>query len=108
VVSLVGSAESSTKVFRGIGNPRAVQAEISRRQAQARARRDETEASRQRQLIADYLSVYHENIAPQLGSSQPQAPPPPPEPPEVPPTQDGTRPPGVPRVRPDEPPSQSS
>jgi hypothetical protein len=105
-VSLIGSAESSTKVFRGVGNPHEVQTEISRRIARARSQREEATSSRERQLIADYLSVYHENIAPQLGSAPP--PPPPPEPPEAPPTHDGTRPPGVPRVRPDEPPSHSS
>jgi hypothetical protein len=90
-----------------VGKPREIQAEISRRQARARGLRDEADANRQRQLISEYLSVYHENIAPRPDSAQAQAqpaPPPPPEPPEVPPTHDGTRPPGIPRIRPDEPP----
>ena len=104
VISLVGAAESSTKVFRSVSNPREVQAEISRRQARARMLREEAEANRQRQLIAEYLSVYHENIAPRLDNAQAQPPSQPPAPPEPPPTHDGTRPPGVPRVRPDEPP----
>ncbi len=104
VISLVGSAESSTKVFQGVGNPREVQAEISRRQVRARTLRDEADANRQRQIITEYLSVYHENIGPRLDAAQAQPdPPPPPEPPEAPPTHDGTRPPGIPRIRPDKP-----
>ncbi len=105
-ISLVGSAESAIKVFRGVPNPRAIQAEISRRQMRARTQREEADSDRQRQLIAEYLSVYNENIAPRLDTAQaqpPPPPPPPPEPPEIPPTHDGTRPPGIPRTRPDEP-----
>jgi hypothetical protein len=109
-ISLVGADQASVKVFQGVQNPREVQAEISRRQARARALKEQGEADRQRQMIGDYLSVYHENIAPKLDAAQavppaPQSPPPLPEAePPPPPLQDGTRPPGVPRVRPDEPP----
>jgi hypothetical protein len=104
VISLVGASESNTKVFRSVGKPHEAQAEISSRQARARAQRDEADANRQRQLITDYLSVYHENIAPHPDSAQaqPAAPPPPPEVPEAPPTHDGTRPPGIPRTLPDD------
>jgi hypothetical protein len=109
-ISLVGTDQASVKVFQGVQNPREVQAEISRRQVRARALKEQTEADRQRQMIGDYLSVYHENIAPKLDAAQsaPPVPQPPPSPPESepppPPLQDGTRPPGIPRVRPDEPP----
>jgi hypothetical protein len=106
-ISLVGSAESSVKVFRGVPNPRAIQSEISRRQMRARTQHEEADSDRQRQLIAEYLSVYNESIAPRLDVAQAQAqpapPPPPPELPEIPPTHDGTRPPGIPRTLPDDP-----
>lgn len=96
-ISLIGGDKDDAKVFRAVPNPQKVQAEITLRQARIRNRDKEEEERRRRDEIAEYISVYHETVSSQGGST-----------PQTPaaqvsgkrPPQDGTRPPGVPRRRP--------
>lgn len=119
-ITLIGSNEQ--KAFGKVFDPQEVQAEISRRHAQLRAMVEEGDSQRQRQTIADYLSVYHETVsspAPAPPFNAPSAPAPNfspqsatttyspytapderAEPTEPPPIRDAVRPPRVPRVRP--------
>jgi hypothetical protein len=106
-LSLTGSDAKNAKWFRHVHQPQEIQQEISRRQDRAVMLRQEAEAERQKQAIVDYLSVYHETIAP--GSSAQvsgsgattEINPPGEQPPKV---RDRTRPPGIPLVRRDNPP----
>lgn len=94
-LSLLGAADQSgIKVFESVHNPREVQEEISRRQERARRLSQSAEDQRQQQIVAQYISAYHE-------TQNPQAAPPanPPRPP------DRNRPPRVPPVRGNNPPS---
>lgn len=114
-IALVG--ESSSKVFKGVPDPRAVQEEISRRQAKARQSVIDSEENRRREEIARYIAAYDEAQR-DIGQRQPQyapqtyAPPapsqsvpgnpqgtpnPPPAGPAAPPAQYGT---GIPAARP--------
>jgi hypothetical protein len=67
--------------------------------------KQEAEAERQKQAIVDYLSVYHETIAPgstaQAGGNTTEINAPGEQPPKV---RDRTRPPGIPLIRRDNPP----
>lgn len=96
-ISLVGADKGEAKVFEYVHRPRAVQEEISRRQARSRLAQQDAEEKRRRETIGEYLSVYHETInnqgrTPLSGHpaqpSQLQRP-----------GADGNRPPNVPRVR---------
>ncbi|MEO8611243.1 MAG: cyclic nucleotide-binding domain-containing protein [Chloroflexota bacterium] len=102
-LSLTGSDAKNAKWFRNVHEPQEIQQEISRRQDQAAMLKQEAEAERQKQAIIDYLSVYHETIAPestaQASGTTPNAPGE--QPPKV---RDRTRPPGIPLVRRDNPP----
>jgi hypothetical protein len=118
---LTGSETKNAKYFRQVYQPQQIQQEISRRQDRAEQAKRDAEAQRQRQAIVEYLSVYHESVQ---GNPQPDAPAPqttnnpdisagaqtanlpPPLIPETPPrVRDRSRPPGVPRVRRDDPPT---
>jgi hypothetical protein len=100
-ISLVGEGIDKAKVFRNVYRPQSVQAELSRRQARAKAANEQGELQRQRETMAEYLSVYHETIqgmgnTPQNAQVQPGMPVSPYS------AQDRERPPGVPRVRDDD------
>jgi CRP-like cAMP-binding protein len=97
-LKLVGA--DAPKVFRSVYRPGQVQAEIVKRQGRARQLQQEEDAKRRQQEILDYLSVYHERVsgeAPPASTSEAQPPPRPPQP-----IRDGSRPPGVPRIRHDD------
>jgi len=119
-ISLVGGDPGSEKVFRSVGEPQEVQAEIARRQQQLRTRNAAEAERRRRSEIAEYLSVYHESVgsAPPNQTPTPQIPAanvPPSAPPQarrilpaqpnadppIPQVRDRTRPPHVPRAKPD-------
>lgn len=61
-ISLIGGDKNDAKVFRIVGDPQEVQAEITRRQARLKRRAAEVEERRRRDEIAEYLSVYHETV----------------------------------------------
>ncbi|MBC7870540.1 MAG: cyclic nucleotide-binding domain-containing protein [Chitinophagaceae bacterium] len=119
-ISLVGGDPGSEKVFRSVGEPQEVQAEIARRQQQLRTRNAAEAERRRRSEIAEYLSVYHESVsgAPPDQAQAPQIPAanePPSAPPQarrilpaqpnteqpIPQVRDRTRPPNVPRAKSD-------
>lgn len=125
-ISLIGSDMSEAKRMDSIYDPQEVQAEISRRQSAIRSDRSKGDIEQQRQVIKDYLQTYHEiqqaqqqtqPLPPQQMGTQPipsqqmptQAMPTvypavardqPTDIPQPPP-RDGSRPPRVPRARPD-------
>lgn len=111
-ISMIGEGLDNAKLLRNIHRPQEVQAELSRRQARAKNQQMEEEARRQRESIAEYISVYHEvqnDTPPYLHNEQGGGEPPPPSyaqrhNPSVQPhhSPDRTRPPGVPRVRRDD------
>lgn len=57
-IALVGADEHKT--FRNVPHPRDIQNEISRRQAASRQRDQHVNQNQQREVIADYLRLYHE------------------------------------------------
>ncbi len=103
-ISLLGSDNRDAKRFYGIGDPQGVQGEISRRLADLHSTK--AQSAIPREAIAEYLAAYHQMLT---GQQQPASPPPAsysapnisPPPADVPPPQvrDGSRPPGIPRVR---------
>jgi hypothetical protein len=103
-VLLTGTEAKNAKYFTQVYDPVHVQEEISRRQDRAEQAKRDAEAARQRQAIVEYLSVYHEST--QNTTQGAPAPPPPGAfntPPDQPPrVRDGSRPPGIPRVQPDD------
>lgn len=125
-IMLSGADEKNAKRITNVYRPQEIQQEISRRQDRAQDQKRQNAANDQRKTILEYLSVYHDTLAPQIpGISQPatgipQAPSPnpfagspgvvgpsalnaAPEPPAV-PRRDRSRPPGIPRARRDVPP----
>jgi hypothetical protein len=103
-ISLVGGDIQDAKRFVGVGDPQAVQGEISRRLADINS--NQANAAIPREAIAEYLAAYHQKITgqPQAASPQDQVYSPPNihvPPADVPPPQvrDGSRPPGIPRMR---------
>lgn len=110
-LSLVGEGIDRAKVFEKVHKPHEIQAELSRRQARAKALEEQNRDLRQRESIKEYLSVYHETVQgtggqPQQQQQPPTAPPPPVNRPPNPsggvePYQspDRSRPPGIPRNR---------
>lgn len=113
-ISLIGSDLKDAKVMDSIHDPQEVQAEISRRHAAIRTERQQSDIDQQRQVIKEYLQSYHE--IQQTQQMTQAAPPPPPTQPSSysaptirqdaptdspPPARDGSRPPRVPRRRPD-------
>jgi hypothetical protein len=96
-VMLVGGNQG--KVFKSVYDPQGVQQEISSRQLRLKQNQQEAEAARQRQAIVEYLSVYHDSLTKPTDTAPGQ---PPPAQPRVP---DRSRPPGIPRVRGDNPPN---
>lgn len=116
-ISLLGSSISDAKIFENISKPEIVQGEISRRQTQLTQQRELDEAQRQRALLRDYLSAYHQISGQEAGdTTAPPSPPsqrsqhqsPAPLSPntnagtDLPPTsRDAMRPPRIPRIRPD-------
>ncbi|HEX2908136.1 MAG TPA: Crp/Fnr family transcriptional regulator [Phototrophicaceae bacterium] len=103
---LTGTEVENAKVFKNVHRPQEIQQELAQRRRRAEQRQEADEAKRQRQAILDYLAVYHDSlqdVAPNVnpnsgGNTAPR----PAEPP--PPTYDRTRPPGIPRVLPNDPP----
>lgn len=101
-LSLVGA--DTYKRLHDVGDPLEVQGEISRRQARVRQQERENEARQQREMIGEYLSLYHEQYQnapgapqpPQQQANAPQQQPPPSQP--QPPTQQ--QPPQQPAIRP--------
>lgn len=61
-LSLIGEGMESAKRFSKVHRPHEVQAEISRRQARAKANNAHNMDQRQRAAISEYLSVYHETM----------------------------------------------
>ena len=125
-IMLSGADEKNAKVFTNVYQPQEIQQEISRRQARAQDQKRQKNANDQRKAILEYISVYHDTIAPQVptisqpATGIPQEPTPnpfaatpgattsgalnaAPEPPLV-PRRDRSRPPGIPRARRDVPP----
>ncbi|MBZ0290513.1 MAG: hypothetical protein K8I30_23015, partial [Anaerolineae bacterium] len=105
-LSLTGSDAKNAKWFRKVHEPQEIQQEVSRRQDRAAVLRQEAESGRQKQAILDYLSVYHETIAPgdsaqASGGAATDLNAPGDRPPKV---RDRSRPPGIPLVRRDDPP----
>jgi len=119
-ISLVGG--DTHKIFEDVPRPLEIQGEISRRQARMKQSQDERSAREQRELIGEYLSVYHQasaqgqlpetpaqpqSVSGQLtnfqAQTQPVAPqqqqPPPPPPISQGNVEDRSRPPGIPRKR---------
>lgn len=117
-ISLVGG--DTHKVFEDVPRPLEIQSEISRRQARMKQVQDERSAREQREMIGEYLSVYHQASSqgqlpetpaqPQSLPGQPanfqahtvpiasqQEPPPPPISPGN--VDDRSRPPGIPRKK---------
>ncbi len=109
-ISLIGSDLAQAKVMDSIYDPQAVQAEISHRQSAIREDRQQTDVDQQRQVIKEYLQTYHEiqqgaqqptQAIPAQPTVYPAAPREQPTDIPVPPPRDGSRPPRVPRARPD-------
>ncbi len=104
---LTGTEVQNAKVFRNVHRPQEIQQELSERRRRAQQQQQEQDAQRQRQAILDYLAVYHESLkdvandANVPGTASPSAPPAPP-PAQSPPVYDRSRPPNVPRIRPDD------
>jgi uncharacterized membrane protein YdbT with pleckstrin-like domain len=71
-IALVG--DTGTKLFRGVGHPRGVQEEISKRQAQARQALIDTEERRRREEIASYIAAYDEARRSGVAPPQPYTP----------------------------------
>ncbi len=107
-IMLSGTEEQNAKRITSVHHPRAIQQEIASRRDKAEEDKKQEEAQRQRQAIVEYLSVYHETIAPgTAATAQPSAPPaaaptypvqstvPADPPPRV---RDRSRPPGIPRA----------
>jgi len=103
-ISLVGADD--VKIFDDVGEPLLVQGEISRRQALIKQRESEVQQHQQREIIGEYLSLYHEqsrqggaqdgpvpNPAPTYDAQQQ-----PPRAPRLTNYSDGNRPPSVPRI----------
>ncbi|MBZ0274790.1 MAG: hypothetical protein K8I60_01525 [Anaerolineae bacterium] len=101
-LKLVGSGDKAAKVFRSVYDPEQVQAEITKRRQRAKQSQQDAENKRRQSEILDYISVYHERIAGEE-IAPPPAEPPQPTRPQAPVT-DRSRPPGVPRIRRDDPP----
>lgn len=114
---LTGSGNQNAKRFTQVYQPQQIQQEISRRQDHAEQLKRQADAQRQRQSIGEYLSVYHESVnpsnppntnvptynAPPISSVRDN--PPPAQESNLPPrVRDGSRPPGIPRIRRDNPP----
>lgn len=57
-IALVGGDEH--KLFRSVPHPREIQSEISRRQSAIKQREQQQNQDQQREVIADYLRLYHE------------------------------------------------
>jgi hypothetical protein len=98
-ISLLGADRENVKVFEKVSHPREVQAEISRRRERTRQLAADADEQRQRQVIGEYLKVYHDTVSqdgtyPPTAQSQSA-----PGEQAAPPGQDGSRPPGVPRIR---------
>jgi len=111
-LSLVGADHH--KVFEDVPRPLNIQGDISRRQARLNQQQDERQAKEQRELIGEYLSLYHEASAQGDLPAPPSQPLPgqnpvveadqqtmPEPPPPISPTnvRDRVRPPGIPRKR---------
>lgn len=99
-ILLTGTNEQNAKYFRSVHDPRQIQEEISRRKDRGVVAKQAGDAQRQRQAIVEYLSVYHESVAPEAQAAA-SSPIPIEQPPRV---RDRTRPPGIPLVRRDDPP----
>ena len=59
-VSLIGADQH--KMFHKVPNAQEVQQEISRRQQRVKQRKSEEDARQQREIIGEYLNVFHENL----------------------------------------------
>ncbi len=98
-ISLVGADQH--KVFDDVPEPLEIQAEITRRQARLRQQKDEHAARQQREMIGEYLSLYHDMQEDAPAAGQPTAPTPEEANPTLPvrpaAVSDRSRPPGVPR-----------
>lgn len=109
-ISLIGSDAIQAKVMDRIFDPQAVQAEISRRQSALREQRQQTDVDQQREIIKEYLQTYHAiqqeaqqptQAFPAQPTVYPAAPREQPTDIPMPPPSDGSRPPRIPRSRPD-------
>ncbi|MCB9450449.1 MAG: cyclic nucleotide-binding domain-containing protein [Anaerolineaceae bacterium] len=101
-LKLIGSAENTGKVLRKVYRPAQVQEEVTKRQQRARQMQQQRETQQRQQEILDYLSVYHERTsgeAPPASDTEFQTPSR-----TTQPVRDASRPPGIPRVRRDNPP----
>jgi CRP-like cAMP-binding protein/membrane protein YdbS with pleckstrin-like domain len=107
-ISLVGS--DAPKLLKPVYKPQEIQAEISRRQASYRAKMQQQENDQRRTELADLLATYHRQVTgqppTQENTIQQRAQPvnlqPPPAEPPTQPLRDRSRPPRVPRIRPDD------
>ena len=75
-LSLVGEGLEKAKVFHKVHKPHEVQAEVSRRQARAKAQAEQDEDLRQREAIKEYLTAYHETVQGQQQTPPTASPPP--------------------------------
>ena len=105
-VYLIGADERHGKILGPLFDPQELGAELSRRQQLVKSERERVEASKNRQVITDYLAEYHNVINQTPAGQQPAQTAPPaqaaPRPPAAPPPvtpRDGIRPPNIPRAR---------
>lgn len=61
-ISMVGEGLEKAKRFESIHRPHDIQAELSRRQARAKAKKAREEQEQRQEDITQYLSVYHETM----------------------------------------------
>ena len=73
-ISMVGEGLEKAKRFKRVHRPHDIQAELSRRQARAKAKKAQEEQEQRQGDITKYLSVYHETMQNQQGQQGKQAP----------------------------------